>query len=62
MAKKFLDGAQIGPMSQKMRGKGVAQRVRRDMRRKAEFKAQRLNQPLRGTCAKSVAATADKQG
>ena len=31
MAEKFLDGAKIGPMSQKMRGKGVTQRVRRDM-------------------------------
>ena len=40
MAKQFLNGAKIGSVSKKMRGKGVAKRMRRDMRRKAEFEPQ----------------------
>ena len=40
MAKQFLNGTKIGSVSKKMRGKGVAKRMRRDMRRKVEFKPQ----------------------
>ena len=40
MAKQFLNGTKIGSVSKKMRGKGVAKRMRCDMRRKAEFKPQ----------------------
>ena len=40
MAKQFLNGTKIGSVSKKMRGKGVAKRMRCDMRRKAEFEPQ----------------------
>ena len=46
MAKKFLDGTQIGSIAKQMGGKGVPKRMWCDMRRKAELEAKRLHQPL----------------
>ena len=40
MAQQFLNGTKISSVSKKMGGKGMAQRMRRDMRRKAEFEPQ----------------------
>ena len=37
MAEKFLDCAKIGTIAKKMRGKGVAKRVRCHMRRQVQF-------------------------
>ena len=58
MAKKFLNGAKIGTMAQQMCGKGVTQRVRRDMRQ-AELEAKRFNTGRR--VRRSCWPAADKQ-
>ena len=40
VAKQLLNCTKIGSVSKKMRGKGVAKRMRRDMRWKAELEPQ----------------------
>ena len=46
MAKQFLNGTKIGSVSKKMRGKGVAKRMRCDMRWQIKAGPQFFNQSL----------------
>ena len=46
MAKQFLNGTNIGSVPKKMRGKGVAKRMRCDMRWQIKARPQIFNQSL----------------
>jgi len=61
MAEQFLDCAQVCTIPEKMCGKGMAQRMRRHMRRQVEFTTQSFDQPLCGARPHRFAARADKQ-
>ena len=61
MAEKFLDRPEVGAIAKKMRGEGMAKRMRCHMRRQIQFQPQRLDKPLRGPRAIGIAAGADKQ-
>ena len=61
MAEKFLDRPEVGAIAKKMRGEGMAKRVRSHMRRQVQFQTQRLDKSLRGARAIGVATGADKQ-
>ena len=60
MAKEFLDRAQIPAARQKMGGEGVAQRMRRGARGKAERAAQARNRALYDARRKRPASRAAK--
>jgi hypothetical protein len=60
MAKQFLDGAKIATIAKKVRCKGMAQTMRRNMRWQIKLDTQSFKQALNRAGAKWLTTAADK--